>query len=66
MPENIKLLALNCLFSNKKIGSGLGRTAEELADSCFGAEIRNGKVYAIRQLLRAEEEKAEETILPQE
>lgn len=25
-------------------GSGLGRTAEELADSCPGADIRNGKM----------------------
>lgn len=38
-------------FAGKKIllfatsgGSGLGRTAEELADSCPGADIRNGKM----------------------
>lgn len=38
-------------FTGKKIvlfatsgGSGLGRTAEELADSCPGADIRNGKM----------------------
>lgn len=38
-------------FTGKKIvlfatsgGSGLGRTAEELADSCSGADIRNGKM----------------------
>lgn len=38
-------------FTGKKIilfatsgGSGFGRTAEELADSCFGADIKNGKM----------------------
>ncbi|MEZ3485125.1 MAG: NAD(P)H-dependent oxidoreductase [Lachnospiraceae bacterium] len=38
-------------FTGKKIvlfatsgGSGLGRTADELADSCSGADIRNGKM----------------------
>ena len=38
-------------FAGKRIvlfatsgGSGLGRTAEELADSCPGADIRNGKM----------------------
>lgn len=38
-------------FTGKKIilfatsgGSGLGQTAEELADSCFGADIKNGKM----------------------
>ena len=38
-------------FTGKRIvlfatsgGSGLGRTAEELADSCPGADIRNGKM----------------------
>lgn len=38
-------------FTGKKIvlfatsgGSGLGRTAKELADSCSGADIRNGKM----------------------
>ena len=50
-PAIIKTFLESYDFTGKKIvlfatsgGSGLGRTAEELADSCSAADIKNGKM----------------------